>query len=92
MTEFRLLRWVLVILLISLLWATMGSAAPMAECRDFGHCALAPEGGGHLFRGDNGYRAGDSIGTSGGDMIEIKGRGLNYKQRLDRSWLDVNAS
>lgn len=34
------LRW-LVLLLLSLLWATMGSGAPLAERIDFGHCALA---------------------------------------------------
>ena len=32
-------------LLLSLLWATMGSATALAECGDFGRCDLAAKGG-----------------------------------------------
>lgn len=39
-TRFLRLRWALP-LLMSLLWATMGSTAALAERCDFGHCALA---------------------------------------------------
>jgi hypothetical protein len=39
-TSFQRLRW-LVVLLLSLLWATMGSAAATAERGDFQHCGIA---------------------------------------------------
>jgi hypothetical protein len=40
MTNFPPLQRLLV-LLLSLLWATMGSAAALAECGDFGHSSIA---------------------------------------------------
>jgi hypothetical protein len=40
MTDFHPLRRLLV-LLLSLFWATMGSAAALAERSDFDHCAIA---------------------------------------------------
>ena len=39
-TRYLRLRWV-VLLLLSLLWATMGGAVALAEHGDFGSCALA---------------------------------------------------
>jgi hypothetical protein len=43
MTEFRPLRW-LSVLLLSLLWATMGSTAAVAERDDFGRSTSAAKG------------------------------------------------
>jgi hypothetical protein len=39
-SDFQALRWLSVVFL-SLLWTTMGSAAALAERRDFGHSTLA---------------------------------------------------
>jgi hypothetical protein len=46
MIEFRPLRW-LAVLLLSLLWATMGSAAALAEGGDFRQSSLAAKRGLH---------------------------------------------
>jgi hypothetical protein len=45
--NFMRLRW-LAVLLLSLLWATMGSATALTERGDFGHCCIAAKRGGAL--------------------------------------------
>jgi hypothetical protein len=93
MTDFHPLRW-LVVFLLSLLWATMGSAAASAKCGDFGCSSLAAKRGGLFSHVGTGPRATpeliEAVGSKGGRSVTFTREGSEELRYLDYMGAEAN--